>query len=114
MKDKLEKETLDYHQELINSLKDTAEATAYLKIALEEYEEDKDPRFFLIALRNVAEARGGITELSRKTVLNRQNIYRALSGRGNPTFQTLDTIVHGLGFRLSVEPLNPSVFDQQD
>lgn len=66
MKNKLKKETLDYHEELIKSLKDTTAATAYLKVALEEYEEDKDSRFFLIALRNVAKARGGIALLNNR------------------------------------------------
>ena len=59
----------------------------------------------MIALRNIAEARGGISKLAKKTHLNRQNLYRALSGKGNPTFQTLDAIMHALGFRLTVEPL---------
>lgn len=105
MKELIEKNTADYHEHLIESLRDPEEAIAYLKVALEEYEQDGDREFFLIALRNVAEARGGISKLAKKTHLNRQNLYRALSGKGNPTFETLDAIFHGLGFRLSLEPL---------
>lgn len=44
---------------------------------------------FLIALRRLIEARGGIAETSKKTGLPRQSIYRALSERGNPTVTTL-------------------------
>ncbi len=101
----LKKLTTSYHEKLIKSLRDPEEATVYLKVALEEYEADEDTAAFLLALRNVAEAIGGMTELAKKTRLNRQNLYRVLSGEGNPTFQTLDAILHGLGFRLSIEPL---------
>lgn len=99
------KHTASYHQKLIKALRDPEEAAAYLKVALEEYEKDGDTEVFLLALRNVAEARGGMSELSKKTNLNRQSLYRTLSGKGNPTLLTLDAVLHGLGFRLSIEPL---------
>jgi probable addiction module antidote protein len=105
MKNIVLKHTASYHQRLIDSLNDSEEASAYLKVALEEYEEDGDSESFLLALRNVTEAQGGMSMLAKKTHLNRQNLYRALSRRGNPTFQTLDIILHGLGFRLSIEPI---------
>ncbi len=105
MKDSIAKNTVSHHEYLIKSLRDPKEAIAYLRVALEEYEQDGDTEFFLLALRNIAEARGGISVLAKKTHLNRQNLYRALSGKGNPTFHTLEAIMHGLGFRLSVEPL---------
>ncbi len=89
---------------LVEKLKDQEEAISYLKIALEEYEKDKNSEAFLLALRTVAEARGGLTELAKKTNLNRQNLYRTLSSKGNPKLNTLETILNGLGFRLSIEP----------
>jgi DNA-binding phage protein len=46
--------SVSYHDYLIQSLKDPKEAEGYLNAALE----DGDPRVFLQALRNVAEARG--------------------------------------------------------
>ncbi len=101
----IEKNTGDFHERLIESLGDPEEAFAYLKVALEEFEEDGDSEIFLVALRNIAEARGGLSKLAKKTRLNLQNLYRALSGKGNPTFQILDAIMHALGFRLTVEPL---------
>jgi probable addiction module antidote protein len=106
MKKTILKHTTSYQKNLIDALSNSEEATAYLKVALEEYETDKDEESFLLALRNVAQAQGGISILAKKTHLNRQNLYRALSKGGNPTFQTLDTILHGLGFRLSIEPLS--------
>ncbi len=95
--------TRDYQEALLEALKDPEEAKAYLEVALEEYEEDNDKEAFLLALRNVAEAQGGLSALARRTNLNRQNLYRALSPRGNPRLHTIGAILHGLGFRLSVE-----------
>jgi DNA-binding phage protein len=45
-----------YQTELIESLRDPSEAEEYLNAALEE----DDPELFLVALRNVAEAQGGV------------------------------------------------------
>lgn len=97
------KNTRDYQAYLIQSLQDPDEAVNYLQVALDEYEEDGDPEAFLIALRNVTEACGGITKLAQKVHLSRQHLYRALSSEGNPRIQTLGNILHGLGFRLSIE-----------
>ena len=95
--------TRDYQEALLEALKDPEEAKVYLEVALEEYEQDNDKEAFLLALRNVAEAQGGISALAGRTNLNRQNLYRALSPRGNPRLATIGAILHGLGFRLSVE-----------
>jgi probable addiction module antidote protein len=86
-------------------LKDPEEAVFYLNTALEEYEKDQDTEAFLLALRTVAESRGGIAELAQKTNLNRQHLYKTLSNKGNPRLNTLEAVLHGLGFRLSIIPL---------
>jgi probable addiction module antidote protein len=83
-------------------------AKAYLDVALEEYEQDGDIAFFLEALRNVVEAREGMTRLAEKTGLNRQNLYRVLSPEGNPELRTISLILHNLGYRLSVQPIQAS------
>lgn len=100
------RELRDFEDILRENLKDPTEAKAYLDVALELYEEDKDTEAFLMALRDVAEAQGGITPLAERTHLNRQNLYKALSGQGNPRLTTLGTILHGLGFKLSVQHLD--------
>lgn len=92
---------------LYKDLKDPLEAKAYIEVALENYEADKDIEAFLIALRDVAHAQGGISKLAERTHLNRQNLYRALSSRGNPKLDTIGTILHGLGFKLSIQTLTP-------
>ena len=62
------------------------------------------PEIFLIAVRDVTEARiGGMTNLAKETGLNRENLYRILSENGNPELTSLNTLLDALGFRLSVE-----------
>lgn len=67
----------NYHDDLRERLTDPAYAVAYLEAALEERDM---PAVFLLALRNVAEARG-MTRLARETKLNRENLYAMLSSR---------------------------------
>jgi len=87
-----------YQPDLIESLRDAGEAEEYLNAALEE----DDPELFLLALRNVAEAQGGMGQLAEKTNLNRESLYKMLSERGNPELRSLDALLHALGFRLAV------------
>ena len=92
------KQSRAYQPDLIESLRDSEEAEEYLNAALEE----DDPELFLLALRNVAEAQGGVAQLAEKAKLNRESLYRMLSDRGNPEFRSLDALLHALGFRLAV------------
>lgn len=87
-----------YHEYLIQSLKDPAEAAEYLNAALEE----GNPKLFLMALRHVAEAKGGLRNLSKKTKLNRENLYRMLSKFGNPELYSLETLLKVLGLQLLI------------
>ena len=87
-----------YHPELIKALRDPREALEYLNSALE----DGDPEGFLLALRDVAEAQGGVAQLAEAAKLNRESLYRMLSDRGNPELRSLDALLHALGFRLSI------------
>ena len=89
----------NYRDELIEDLKDPSEAAEYLNAALE----DEDPEVFLLALRDVAEAHGGMTRLSEMTKLNRENLYKMLSKKGNPELHSLGTLLHALGLRLAVK-----------
>ena len=95
----------DFREFVKEKLRDPKEAVSYLNTALEEYEKDSDSEAFLLALRTVTEVQGGISELSKKTKLNRQHLYRTLSSKGNPRLNTLETVLNGLGFRLSIIPI---------
>lgn len=87
-----------YDEWLMDQLKNTQFATEYLNAAAE----DDDIRSYLIALRNVVEARGGITEVAEKTSLSKETLYRTLSARGNPTIKTLNAVLHATGLKMTV------------
>jgi probable addiction module antidote protein len=75
-------------------------AAEYLKAALEDAEE---PRVLLIALRRVAEARGGIAKVAKAAGIERESLYRALSAKGNPRLSTLVAVTKAVGLKLTVE-----------
>lgn len=97
--------TASFNDYLIESLKDPEQAAAYLQVAFDEYQEDGDTEFFMKALRNVAKARGGLGQLAKKADLPRQNLYHTLSSKGNPSLKKLQPILGGLGFHLSITPI---------
>ena len=45
----------------------------------------------------------GMTELARRTGLNRVSLYNALSDHGNPSLDTTMRVLDALGYRLRVE-----------
>ncbi len=86
----------------LQKLADPEEARLYLETALAEYHQDGDPTAFLLALRDVVNAQGGMTALANRMNVNRQRLDKALSIKGNPRLDTLDLVLRALGFRLSV------------
>lgn len=96
--------TARYEDGLRQALLDPAEAAAYLDAALSEGDLDG----FLLALRDVAEARG-MTEAARTAKLNRENLYRMLTTNGNPQLSSLNALLRSLGLRLAVEVSTPAL-----
>jgi probable addiction module antidote protein len=94
------KKTTSYQEDLMEALKNPREAAAYLNAAMEE----GDRALFLLALRNVAEAQGGMAVVSEKAKLNRESLYRMLSKNGNPEIKSIFTLLHSMGLKLSIEP----------
>lgn len=69
--------------------------TEYLNAALE----DPDPAMFLVALGNVARARG-MTKLANDSGLGRESLYKALAPGAKPRYDTISRIVRALGVNL--------------
>jgi len=81
-------------------LRNEREIAGFLEAVLE----DGDPRVLPRALRTVADALGGIGKLANRTGLSRETLYRTLSERGNPRYDTLFNILTAFGLRVSVVP----------
>ena len=97
----MKKKHKDFQEYLLKTLKDPKEARAYLNVALA----DEDQRVFLLALKDVLEAQGGdMTLLAEQANLNRENLYRMLSEKGNPKLTSLKSVLHVLGLDLAVQP----------
>ena len=90
------------------TLQDECEATAYLELAIEEYQENGDTKALMRAIQRVAEAKGGISKLAEDTKLNRQNLYRIFANKTSPRFDTLTKILRALGFTFSLKSFNTS------
>lgn len=87
------------HQKfLIQSLRDSQEASAYLNAALEA----GDRRAFCLALKNVLDAQGGMTHFARKTRINRVSLYQMLSENGNPGFENIRLLLRSVGLKFEV------------
>ena len=90
----------NYKEDLLERLKDSDYAASYLAQVLEE----GDRAAFLIALKDVVEAGGGVGVLAGRVDIKRPSLYRILSRKGNPTLTTLQDILKPLGLRMSVIP----------
>ncbi len=78
-------------------LKTDEDAALYLQACLEEAPDDA--AFIAKAFGTIARARG-MTQLAKDTGLGRESLYKALSGAGNPSFETVLKVAHALGIRL--------------
>lgn len=89
------------YEELLNQeLQDKEFALAYLNECLQD---EEDLSVFLLALKQVIDAQEiKMTELSRKSGLNRESLYKMLSQKGNPEMKSIKAVLAGLGFRLTI------------
>jgi len=97
--------SLLYDNWLIGRLKDPSEAAAYLEAAIE----DGNAAVLMLALRQVAQAQGGVARIARKARLTREATYRMLSKSGNPELRSLRALLKATGLRLAVKPIEKRV-----
>lgn len=98
------KPAVDYGPFLLESLRNPADAAAFINVAVEEALADDDFSLFLICLRDVISAQGGMSKVARLAGLNRENLYRMLSKDGNPEFRRLTRLLDAMGFQFSITP----------
>jgi probable addiction module antidote protein len=88
--------TVSYKKILSKKLNDPEQAAEYLTACYEE-----GPDIFLVGLRDVVEAQGGVARAARLSKLNRESLYRLISRRGNPRLSSLDSVLTALGLKVT-------------
>jgi probable addiction module antidote protein len=89
----------DYKELLHEQLQDQKFAIAYLNEALH----DEDQNVFLIALKDVLDAQGeNVSAIARAAHINRQNLYRMLSKKGNPHWNNLSSLIGAMGLEVTL------------
>src|ERR1700733_3957984 len=81
------------------------EDPAYAVEMLNSILEDGEQGEWLIALRQMTKAFGGVPAVAEKAALNQTQLYRTLSEDGNPALSSLAAILKVMGLRLAVEPV---------
>ena len=68
--------------------------------------EDPDPDAFLVAVRDIAKARG-MAAIAEKSGLGRESLYKTLRPGAQPRFETIRRLLDALGGKLGAMPPRP-------
>ena len=99
------KKSRPFQAVLLDRLANPEVAKSFLNEALEE-----SPESFLNALKTVAQARQ-MVKVAKDAGVQRETLYRSLSSQGNPTLDTLSSILKAVGLKISigVEGVNDAI-----
>ena len=86
-----------------NLLKNHVEAASYLNAALAEYTLDSNRALLMIALKDIINAQGGVSQVAKIAQISRQHVYKMLSNNGNPTLDKFGSLLSVLGMKLVVQ-----------
>ncbi len=84
-------------------LRTPKEMAAYLEACIEEA--NGDAAFIAKALGDIARAKG-MTQVARDAGLSRESLYKALSGKRSPGFDTILKVMGVLGLKLHAKATN--------
>ena len=88
-----------YRPMLLKRLKDPDYSVDYLTEVLQNETQEA----FLIALRNVIDAREeSVSDLAKEIGVTRQGLYKMLSEDGNPRLSTLSELLKSLGMTIKI------------
>jgi len=82
-------------------LRTPEEIATFLEAVFEDY--DGDARVIVKALGTVAKAQG-MPYVAKATGMSREGLYQALSGKGNPSFDTMLKVMSAVGVELRPKP----------
>lgn len=81
----------------MEALQDPEEAANYLNVALED-----SPEMFRKACLNVIQARK-VAKVAKRAGVTRESLYRSFSAAGNPTLDTLHSVLEALDLHLGIQ-----------
>ncbi len=71
-----------------------------IEIFLQDAFETNDPGYIANAIGVVAKSKG-MAEIARKTGLSREQLYKSLSQKGNPTLKTFLSVLSAMDFEIT-------------
>lgn len=71
-----------------------------IEIFLQDAFETNDPGYIANAIGVVAKSKG-MAEIARKTGLSREQLYKSLSQKGNPTLRTFLSVLSAVDFEIT-------------
>jgi probable addiction module antidote protein len=96
--------TITTRYDVSEHLRTPEEMAAYLEACLEEAH--GDATFIAKALGDIARAKG-MSQVARDAGLSRESLYKALSGKRSPSFDTILKVIGALGLKLHAEVVLP-------
>jgi probable addiction module antidote protein len=91
--------------DVADHLRTPYEMALYLEATFDEF--GHEGRAIIRALGDIARAQG-MTSVARRSGLGRESLYKALSGEGNPSFDTVLRVLDALGLRLTAVVREPA------
>jgi HTH-type transcriptional regulator / antitoxin HigA len=88
-------------------IKHPEEIDDFLRIAFDEFANDGDSAALLSSLRVIARVRG-ISNLAQQANMTRQGLQKALSAKGNPRLENVNSIMQAMGYRLMPQRIDPA------
>ncbi len=79
----------------------------YLSEIFEEFSKDSDTGALLASLRTIARVKG-MSTIADEIGMSRQGLQKALSANGNPRLESVNAIMHALGYKLVPQKLEAS------
>ncbi|MEO0458672.1 MAG: transcriptional regulator [Cyanobacteria bacterium P01_A01_bin.114] len=99
----------NYRDDQLTRLSNPEYSAQYLKVALDETLKDGHMEAFLLALKNVVDATGAVKKLASEADISGQHLHRLLSGNGNPTLETIVSVLNTVGLTIDIKPLSNQV-----
>ena len=97
--------TRTFNEFLIDDFKNTEEALAFFKVAIEDFLQSNDFKTFNTALNLLIKAQGSVTSFAKNTGVSRTHLYKILKSKSEPKFSTLKQILSELGFEFKITPI---------